>query len=478
AYRFALDSGSYVVSPTLTAPLWVLSSDSASYQVDFTGNDTLVDHLDFGFVPGPTVTDVVVAFTSDPNRCGWTIHQYIDLANIGNTIVQGQLVVHLDPLITFDGSVPAPTTVNGQTITWDIDSIPYLSSLPIELTCTLPGALFIGDSMHTTIELTAVDSLGATVGTFQTTWASIVSCAYDPNDKQVTPAGFGGLGAVDISTEEFDYTVRFQNTGTDTAFTVIIRDQLPAEVDEASIRLIGASHTLTDMRVEPDREAVFTFSGIMLPDSNVDELGSHGYVRFRIALNNGLPSGTTVQNNAGIYFDLNVPVTTNTVLTTLVDCSLFTSSVVQTSPSTLLASAGINYQWFLDGTAISGATTQELVTYFTGSYAVSVTSNYGCVALSAPFSYISNSTNELSTIQCAVMPNPFSEQTLVQFNEPLTPQHGIQLIDTHGRLVRQLIGEGRNTLILERGNLAAGLYLLRVTLQGNTVGYQRIALEE
>jgi uncharacterized repeat protein (TIGR01451 family) len=38
------------------------------------------------------------------------------------------------------------------------------------------------------------------------------------------------------------YLVRFQNTGTDTAFSVTVRDTLDAKLDWNTIQMIGASH--------------------------------------------------------------------------------------------------------------------------------------------------------------------------------------------------------------------------------------------
>ena len=66
---------------------------------------------------------------------------------------------------------------------------------------------------------------------------------------------------------------------------------------------------------------------------------------------------------------------------------------------------------------------------------------------------------------------------MLVFSEMLTPQHVIQLVDGQGRAVLELVGNGSGSLVLERGNLASGLYLLRVVHRGETVGLQRVAVE-
>ncbi|MEL6141909.1 MAG: hypothetical protein AAFU67_09855, partial [Bacteroidota bacterium] len=49
--------------------------------------------------------------------------------------------------------------------------------------------------------------------------------SYDPNAKVAYPTGYGERHYIEEGTK-LTYDIYFQNTGTDTAFTVIIRDTL------------------------------------------------------------------------------------------------------------------------------------------------------------------------------------------------------------------------------------------------------------
>ena len=49
----------------------------------------------------------------------------------------------------------------------------------------------------------------------------------------------------------------------------------------------------------------------MLPDSNVNEAASHGFVKFRIRHKPGLVPGDVIPNSAAIFFDFNDAVITN-----------------------------------------------------------------------------------------------------------------------------------------------------------------------
>ncbi|MCB9296872.1 MAG: T9SS type A sorting domain-containing protein [Lewinellaceae bacterium] len=139
--------------------------------------------------------------------------------------------------------------------------------------------------------------------------------AYDPNDKQALPVGYGESRFIEPGTD-IEYHIRFQNTGTDTAFTVVIRDTLSAWLAPASVKPGASSH---DYRWALSGENVLTFifDDIMLPDSNVNEPASHGFVKFLVSQRPGNPLGERIENSAAIYFDFNAPVITNTAFHTL-----------------------------------------------------------------------------------------------------------------------------------------------------------------
>lgn len=144
-----------------------------------------------------------------------------------------------------------------------------------------------------------------------------VISSFDPNDKRPEPLGLGAEGYIN-ATQQLDYTIRFQNTGNDTAFLVVIRDTLPQYLDITTLQLTGASHGYT-FQIIGSNVLEWTFDNILLPDSNVNEPLSHGYVSFHINQVAGNAVGTEIRNRAGIYFDFNPPVITNYTLNTVVE---------------------------------------------------------------------------------------------------------------------------------------------------------------
>lgn len=132
--------------------------------------------------------------------------------------------------------------------------------------------------------------------------------AYDPNDKRGFPLGHSG-GQIEPNTR-LDYAIRFQNTGTDTAFTVFILDTLDASLDISTFKPEGASHDY-EVSIDSNRVIRFQFDNIMLPDSFVNAAASQGVVNFSIDHDPSLDRGDFIRNQAAIYFDFNPPIFTN-----------------------------------------------------------------------------------------------------------------------------------------------------------------------
>ncbi|MFN0035298.1 MAG: T9SS type A sorting domain-containing protein [Saprospiraceae bacterium] len=141
--------------------------------------------------------------------------------------------------------------------------------------------------------------------------------SYDPNDKQAFPRGYGDQHLIEANTD-IEYLIRFQNTGTDTAFTVVVLDTLTQHLDVASVRVGVASHPM-EFALLDGGILRFTFDNILLPDSNINQAASNGFVKFRIAQKPDLTDGTLIENRAAIYFDFNDPVLTNTTFHTIGD---------------------------------------------------------------------------------------------------------------------------------------------------------------
>lgn len=151
-------------------------------------------------------------------------------------------------------------------------------------------------------------------------YCGLVRGSYDPNDKRGFPLGLGSNHDIQLG-QDLEYIIRFQNTGTDTAFNIVIRDTLAVDLDVFSVQS-GVSSDDYSFKIYGPRILEWTFNNIMLPDSNVNEPASHGFVSFKVKQVPNLPLGTIIENSAAIYFDFNLPIITNTSWHTLYEPQL------------------------------------------------------------------------------------------------------------------------------------------------------------
>ncbi|OFX34249.1 MAG: hypothetical protein A2X08_02320 [Bacteroidetes bacterium GWA2_32_17] len=158
-------------------------------------------------------------------------------------------------------------------------------------------------------------------------YCGVVTGSYDPNDKTGYPTGVTTEHYI-MPNQQLQYVIRFQNTGTDTAFTIVVRDTLDMNLDIFSVIPGVASHNYNFQMYGP-HVLEWTFYNILLPDSNHNEAGSHGFVTYTVNQNNNLPNNTKIYNSADIYFDYNAPVITNQTVHTVND---MIQTVLQVKP--------------------------------------------------------------------------------------------------------------------------------------------------
>lgn len=314
-FRFYVDDGTYILT-TSPDDCWVLTSDSSSYTVEI-DNSSFSD-LNFGYNLSFQNPHVQPRLYSGFTRCGFEVGFNLKVENDGCTIANGLFGLVLDDLVTYIDASVAPDIINGDTLWWNYSDLFPTEFASINLTFEIAGVDFIGDYINMEV-LSLIETEDAElVPSGSYSYQSIIQCAYDPNDKNVYPNRLDQYQENYTLFEEFlEYTIRFQNTGTDTAFTVVIRDTLDENLDLSTFRPITGSHPFETFLSENGFLA-FHFKDILLPDSTTNEIGSHGYVSFKIKAKPNLEEHTEVSNSASIFFDFNPPILTNTVENVLV----------------------------------------------------------------------------------------------------------------------------------------------------------------
>ena len=270
------------------------------------------------FFCAPPVTDVAVAVCCEPARPGFDQIMYVLMSNRGTLPVDTAFVTaYIDPKTPINHLSPSPFSfdpLNNQAV-WLLRNIPLNGSFHAYISAKVQAQM--GDTVYQQLVVSATEPDVEPVNNISTC-ERIVTASFDPNDKLVNPIGAGAEGGITVEDTVLAYLIRFQNTGTDTAFTVVVRDTLDAAVYNLnSVQPLMSSHPFR-LDVEGDHILVFTFHPILLPDSNRNEAASHGYVLFQVKTLPGLPVGTQIRNTAAIYFDYNIPVITPEAINTIV----------------------------------------------------------------------------------------------------------------------------------------------------------------
>lgn len=224
----------------------------------------------------------------------------------GSTSGPTNVTLSFDPLLSFVSANPLASSVTGNTVTWvAVNGMEGFESRYFSTTFAVPAdTALLGDAITTTLTATQ-DSTESTLDNNTATITQTVVGSYDPNDKLVFPKDYYHIENDSV----LDYTIRFQNTGTFMAETVVIRDTLPLDLDVMTFRIGAASHAFT-YSLGGNGILEVRFDNINLPDSNTNEPMSHGMVGFRIKPILPLALGQEITNAADIYFDFNPPIHT------------------------------------------------------------------------------------------------------------------------------------------------------------------------
>ncbi len=293
---------------------------NATVSVNIRPTDAEAVVHDFAVPPLQSTAAVDVRVDNFSIQCGFTELFWVTVTNSGcGELTAGEVSMTLHPAVDFvDAFDAVQFDQDSVRLTWAYENLSPGEQFVTAVELRMPKEEYTGEVIRMELSGQATDRTGDRArDTFQ--FAEVLTCAFDPNDKRSWPARpeetMSNYTQLD---EPITYMIRFQNTGNDTAVTVRLEDRLSTGLDWSTFRPLAASHHhRVSLREGGNLEVVF--DQIMLPDSNVNEPESHGFFTFEIIAREGLADFTAIENTAGIYFDFNKPIITNTTTNTLVE---------------------------------------------------------------------------------------------------------------------------------------------------------------
>ncbi len=307
-----LEYGNYNIGyDTSLTPNWSLTTDSSSFSVSLSALNTS-DTISFGLYPNKVFSEMVTTINAGLARCDQWVEFEVHAKNIGTTFTEGTLWFALDSNIMEVMFLDTPQVIQDDLYGWEFEGMFPGESITKQLLLKIPGAedFTLGDSLHLGSYIGFTIPVGGVYSSRYFNYDPIVRCSFDPNDKLVYPQRVGDYTLFD---EDLFYTIRFQNTGNDVAYDVVVLDTLDENLDPTSFSILSTSHPyFLETTIEAERYIRFAFDDIFLPDSTSNFEGSQGYVSYKISSKTGLAEETNIENTASIYFDTNPPIVTNT----------------------------------------------------------------------------------------------------------------------------------------------------------------------
>lgn len=396
-YELKVAGGDYEVSLSLPNDLWerCFVQELFSFPSDGSTNSA---HLDFPVQPRYQCPYMSVEIsTPSLKRCQESIYT-VRYCNVGTANVDDAFVeITLDPFLEFISAEISPHSIIGNVYTFQIGTVIQgdCGAFKIRTSVSCEAALGQEHCVYASLFPDFLCLLDADLLFLSSECRQNESDFLEPNSKLAFVNGTAETERVLTDNDFIAYHIRFQNTGTDTVFQVVVEDQLSTHLDPGSI-VPGVSSHPYSFGFSENGNLVFTFEDILLPPSSIDEMASWGFIKFKINQKENLPIGTEILNFANIYFDSNPSSQTN----------------------------------------LSRLTVEQV-------------------------DRLNKSPNDLSTT-IRVAPNPAKSYTVFEIATKSPSKFILQMINTHGQLVRTENFEGTN-YHFEKKNLPSGLYFYKIS---------------
>ena len=315
-YEVYANAGTYAVNiPNM--PLYHTLSTPPLQNAIFVGLGNVDSLNHFGLVPTPNMPDLRVTLTPiTAPKAGYVLAYMLSYKNVG-TVAQNATVLFTPPAgINFLSASPAPSLQSANNVQWQLGILQPGQQGDVYVQFNIPVGTSIGYSLASQAQITPV--IGDLTANDNVSISQIqVVGPYDPNIKLVDKDTLYNVASADW----LEYTVHFQNVGNDTAYNVVIIDTLSSFLDLPSFELLAMSHQALEVNFD-GQIMTLRFNQIMLPDSSTNQVGSNGFVKFRLRHPASLPFLTEINNFVDIYFDFNEAIRTNTASTIHLDSSL------------------------------------------------------------------------------------------------------------------------------------------------------------
>ncbi len=317
-YTFYTLGGNYLLTPEVQNPTYFTVSPPFS-TINFPLLDNSTQTQNFCITANGVHPDLeIIIVPTTAARPGFDSEYKLIYKNKGNQTQTGTINLSFDDDRTdFVSALPNVDNQSLNTLLWNYSSIQPFETRVIDFTLNINSpvenpAVNGGDILEFTSSINyALGDETPLDNVFELNQTVVNS--FDPNDKTclegniITPENVG---------KYVHYNINFENTGTADAINIVVKDIIDiTKFDLSSIQLLYGSHPVKTKMTGNSVE--FIFENINLTPSNIQPIGGHGNVLFKIKTLPTLLIGDVIINKANIYFDYNAPIETNEARSTI-----------------------------------------------------------------------------------------------------------------------------------------------------------------
>jgi uncharacterized repeat protein (TIGR01451 family) len=306
----------YTIDPAYSAS-YALTTASYSNVNPVIGGGLQVYYFPITIVQSYNDIAVAIIPIGQP-RAGFLYENKVVYANFGNqTVPAGTITFTKDDNLIIAGNTQSGTAPSANGFSYNFTNLLPFEVRTMTVSMQVPPIPVVSLGQLLTNNATIIPLVGDVVPeNNSSTLSEIVIGSYDPNDKMESHGDKIQTSSF-ATTDYLYYTIRFENTGTASAINVRISDILDSKLDETSIKMVDASHDYILDRL--DANLTWRFNNIQLPPSVENTNTGKGYITFKVKPKAGYATGDIIPNTAGIYFDFNPVIITNTFLTEFVE---------------------------------------------------------------------------------------------------------------------------------------------------------------
>ncbi|MEI7597154.1 MAG: T9SS type A sorting domain-containing protein [Bacteroidota bacterium] len=306
-FNYYMPDGTYTITPILYNGNLLNSSFIPSNYSVTVNNSQNLSSISNNFLLTPVFSDLKTYLTNTVSRIGFNFNVSLTFASWGLPSKGSIKYVHPENFQLLSSSIQPDSTIN-DTLYFNFGEINQYGS-GISFSYYIPTSITAGYTTYAYSKIyggTGVDNI---LNNNEYLLPITAVASYDPNDKKSIPEKYYTPEML-ANNDSIIYTIRFQNTGTDTAINIRVTDTLSEKLDITTFEMLGASHPYS-YTIKGKGIVEWKFLNIMLTDSTTNEEKSHGVISYRIKPKSTFALRDSIENTAQIFFDFNSPVATN-----------------------------------------------------------------------------------------------------------------------------------------------------------------------